>query len=62
MTPLKILTETKENKMGLTKAMREERRKQAEARQEAYSKLSFEEKLAKAGAKERAKLLKKQQK
>jgi hypothetical protein len=48
--------------MGTTKAVRAERRKAAEARQAKYDKLSLEEKLAKAGAKERAKLLKKFQK
>lgn len=48
--------------MGLTKSMREEKRKQAEVRQAAYDKLTLEQKLAKAGAKEKAKLLKKVQK
>lgn len=48
--------------MGLTKARREEKRKAAEIRQETYNKLSFEEKLAKAGTKEKAKLLKKARK
>jgi hypothetical protein len=45
--------------MGITKQRREEKRKAAEARQAAYDKLTLEQKLAKAGAKERAKLLKK---
>ena len=45
--------------MGTTKAQKLEKRKAAELRQAAYDKLSLEEKLAKAGAKERAKLLKK---
>jgi len=48
--------------MGITKAMREEKRKSAEARQEAYDKLSLQDKLARAGAKEKAKLMKKVQK
>jgi hypothetical protein len=48
--------------MGLTKAMREEKRKKAEARHEAYSKLTLQEKLARAGAKEKAKLLAKSEK
>jgi hypothetical protein len=48
--------------MGITKAVRAGRRAAAEARQAKYDKLSLEEKLAKAGAKERAKLLKKFQK
>lgn len=48
--------------MGITKAMRAEKRKRAEVRQAAYDKLSLEEKLAKAGAKEKAKLMKKVQK
>lgn len=48
--------------MGLTKTMREEKRKSAEARQEAYSKLSLQDKLARAGAKEKSKLMKKVQK
>ncbi|NJO48162.1 MAG: hypothetical protein HC840_00440 [Leptolyngbyaceae cyanobacterium RM2_2_4] len=48
--------------MGITKSMREEKRKQAETRQAAYDKLSLEEKLARAGTKEKAKLLKKVQK
>lgn len=45
--------------MGITKQIREQKRKAAEARQAAYDKLSLEEKLAKAGTKEKAKLLKK---
>lgn len=48
--------------MGITKSMREERRKTAEARQTAYSKLTLEQKLDRAGAKEKKKLLKKSQK
>lgn len=40
----------------VTKKMREERRKEAEARQAEYNKLSITEKLAKAGAKEKRKL------
>lgn len=48
--------------MGITKAVRETKRKAAEARQAAYDKLTLEEKLARAGAKEKAKLLKKVQK
>lgn len=48
--------------MGLTKARREEKRKNAEVRQAAYDKLTLEQKLAKAGAKEKAKLLKRAQK
>lgn len=48
--------------MGITKSMREEKRKAAEARQAAYDKLTLEQKLARAGAKEKAKLLKKVQK
>lgn len=49
--------------MGTTKNVREERRKQAEERNAAYSKLTIEQKLARptTGAKERAKLLAKQQ-
>ena len=47
--------------MGVTKAQRELKRKAAEERQAAYDKLSLEQKLAKAGAKEKAKLLKKMQ-
>jgi hypothetical protein len=45
--------------MAGTRAMREEKRKAAEARQAIYDKLTLEQKLAKAGTKERAKLLKK---
>jgi hypothetical protein len=48
--------------MGITKAVRETKRKSAETRQEAYDNMSLEEKLARAGAKEKAKLLKKVQK
>lgn len=48
--------------MGITKAQREEKRKIAEVRQTAYSALTLEQKLARAGAKEKAKLLKKIQK
>lgn len=48
--------------MGITKTMRSEKRKNAEARQAAYDKLTLEEKLARAGAKEKAKLMKKFQK
>lgn len=42
--------------MGMTKSMREPRRKAAEARQAEYDKLSLQEKLAKAGPKEAKKL------
>jgi len=45
--------------MSGIKAIKEEKRKAAELRQAAYDKLTLEQKLAKAGAKEKAKLLKK---
>ena len=45
--------------MGITKQIREQKRKEAEVRQLAYSKLTLEQKLAKAGTKEKTKLLKK---
>jgi len=48
--------------MGITKAKRAEKRKVAEERQAKYDALSFEQKLAKAGSKEKAKLLAKSQK
>lgn len=48
--------------MGITKAIREQKRKEAEARQAKYDALTLEQKLAKAGAKEKAKLLAKVQK
>jgi len=48
--------------MGMTKEIRAKRREAAEKRQEAYNKLTLEQKLAKAGAKEKAKLLAKSQK
>lgn len=48
--------------MGITKAIKAQKREAAEQRQEAYNKLTLEQKLAKAGAKEKAKLLKKSQK
>lgn len=48
--------------MGITKAKRAEKRKAAEARQAIYDSLTLEQKLAKAGAKEKAKLLAKSQK
>ena len=48
--------------MGIITSRRERKRKEAEVRQEAYNKLSLAEKLAKAGAKEKAKLLAKTQK
>lgn len=48
--------------MGITKAVRKTRREAAEARQAEYDKLSFEQKLAKAGTKQKAKLLAKAQK
>lgn len=48
--------------MGVTKAQRAEKRKAAEARQAKYDALTLEQKLAKAGAKEKAKLLAKAQK
>lgn len=48
--------------MGITKDMRAQKRAAAEKRQEAYNKLTLEQKLAKAGAKEKAKLLAKSQK
>lgn len=48
--------------MGLTKQVRAQRRAEAEARQAKYDKLTLEQKLAKAGAKEKAKLLAKTQK
>lgn len=43
--------------MGITKAVRATKRQAAEARQAEYNKLSLAEKLAKAGAKQKAKLL-----
>lgn len=48
--------------MGLIASRRERKRKEAEARQEKYGKLPLSEKLAGAGAKEKAKLLAKSQK
>lgn len=48
--------------MGITKQMRAQRRAEAEARQAKYNALTLEQKLAKAGAKEKAKLLAKVQK
>ncbi len=48
--------------MGMTKQVRLQRREAAEARQAKYDALTLEQKLAKAGAKEKAKLLAKSQK
>lgn len=48
--------------MGVVKAAKEQRRKEAEIRQAKYDALSLTDKLAKAGAREKAKLLKKNQK
>lgn len=48
--------------MGITKTVRATKRAAAEARQAEYDKLSLEQKLARAGAKEKAKLLAKSQK
>jgi hypothetical protein len=45
--------------MGVTKSQREGKRRAAEARQTAYNSLTLEQKLAKAGDKVKAKLLKK---
>lgn len=44
--------------MGITKQIREQKRLAAEIRQAAYAKLPMQEKLARAGKKEKAKLLK----
>lgn len=48
--------------MGTTKQVREGRRKVAELQQAEYAKLTLEEKLARAGAKEKSKLLRRKQK
>jgi hypothetical protein len=48
--------------MGTTRQVRAQRREAAEKRQAAYDKLTLEQKLAKAGAKEKVKLLAKAQK
>jgi hypothetical protein len=48
--------------MGITKQIRAQKRQAAEARHAEYAKLTLEQKLARAGAKEKAKLLKKAQK
>ena len=48
--------------MGITRAIRAQKREAAEKRQEAYDKLTLDQKLARAGAKEKLKLLKKVQK
>jgi hypothetical protein len=48
--------------MGITKQVRATKREAAEKRQAEYDKLTLEQKLARAGAKEKAKLLKKSQK
>lgn len=48
--------------MGMTKQVRAQRREAAEARQAKYDAMPMAEKLAKAGAKEKAKLLAKMQK
>jgi hypothetical protein len=54
-----VNSSNKRPKRGL-KAKHERKRKEAEARQEKYAKLPFSQKLEKAGAKEKAKLLAKQ--
>lgn len=48
--------------MGITKSVRATKRAAAETRQAEYNKLSMAEKLAKAGAKQKAKLLAQAQK
>lgn len=48
--------------MGTVTNKRQQRRNEAEVRQAKYDSLTLAEKLAKAGAKEKAKLLKKSQK
>lgn len=47
--------------MSGIKAIKEEKRKAAELRQAAYDKLTLDQKLAKAGTKEKLKLMKKVQ-
>ena len=49
-------------KRGVPQQQKEQRRKDAQERQAKYAALPFEEKLARAGAKEKAKLLAKAQK
>jgi hypothetical protein len=51
----------KNHKRGIAAAHKEKLRKEAEERQKKYAALPFEEKLARAGAKEKAKLLARQQ-
>lgn len=48
--------------MGITRAIRAQKREAAEKRQLVYDKLSLEEKIVRAGAKEKLKLMKKVQK
>lgn len=48
--------------MGITKQIRAKRREAAEARQAEYNKLPLEQKIARAGAKEKAKLVARSQK
>lgn len=49
------------HKRGILAAARAEKRKNAEERQAKYAALPFDQKLARAGAKEKAKLLARQQ-